>query len=229
MLIWFRNRLRKDTKSKNEVFRTLEENASSECIFASSSSSLLVSEMQKGLKHPERLLVAHPFNPPHLIPLVELVPGGETDPELIPFMAGFFEDLGKTPVILKKEIPGHIANRLQTALWREAIQLILDGVASLENIDKAVCAGPGLRWALMGQNMIFHLGGSDGGIGYFVDHVGVAFEKLMKEMANWESFPAGTKEQLIAGMKEQMHGRDAKEIAVWRDEKLLDLIKVIRS
>ena len=215
---------------KKDVFGKLEQFASSKCIFASSSSGLLVSQMQKEMKHPERLLIAHPFNPPHLIPLVELVPGKKTNPELINFMANFFAKLGKTPVVLKKEVPGHIANRLQAALWREAIQLVLDGVASLEDVDKALCAGPGLRWALMGQNMIFHLGGgANGGIGYFVDHIGVSFEKLWKDMAKWDRLPAETKEQLVAGIKEQMHGRELKEIASWRDEKLLGLLGVIRS
>ena len=215
---------------KKEVFGKLEEFASSECIFASSSSGLLVSEMQKEMKYPERILIAHPFNPPHLIPLIELVPGKKTNPELINFMADFFAKLGKTPVILKKEIPGHIANRLQAALWREAIQLVIDGVASLEDVDKALCSGPGLRWALMGQHMIFHLGGgTDGGIGYFVEHIGVSFEKLWKDMAKWDRLPAETKEQLVAGIKEQMHGREIKEIASWRDEKLLGLLGVIRS
>ena len=215
---------------KKDVFGKLENFGSSECIFASSSSGLLVSEMQKEMKHPERLLVAHPFNPPHLIPLVELVPGRKTDSDLINFMAKFFEKLGKMPVILKKEVPGHIANRLQAALWREAIQLVIDGVASLEDIDKALCAGPGLRWALMGQHMIFHLGGGpDGGIGYFVDHIGVSFEKLWKDMAKWDRLPSETKGQLVTGIKEQMHGREIKEIATWRDEKLIKLLNVIRS
>ena len=215
---------------KNEVFAELEKSASPECIFASSSSGLLVSEMQKEMKHPERFLVAHPFNPPHLIPLVELVPGEKTNPELIESMADFFEKLGKTPVILKKEIPGHIANRLQAALWREAIQLVIDGAASLEDIDKALCSGPGPRWALMGQHMIFHLGGgSDGGIGYFVDHIGVSFEKLWKDMAKWDCLPAETKEKLVGGIKEQMHGKEFKDIEKWRDEKLIELLKLIRS
>ena len=182
------------------------------------------------MKYPERILIAHPFNPPHLIPLVELVPGKKTNPELIGFMADFFEKLGKTPVILKKEIPGHIANRLQAALWREAIQLVIDGVASLEDVDKALYAGPGLRWALLGQHMIFHLGGgTDGGIGYFVNHIGVSFEKLWKDMAKWEHLPAETKERLTDGIKEQMNGRKIKDIAAWRDEKLIEILKVIRS
>jgi len=214
---------------KKDVFGKLEEFASSECIFASSSSGLLVSEMQKEMKHPERILIAHPFNPPHLIPLVELVPGEKTSPELINFMADFFEKLGKTPVILKKEVPGHIANRLQAALWREAIQLVIDKVASLEDVDKALCAGPGLRWALMGQHMIFHLGGGEGGIEHFVDHIGTSFEKLWLDMAKWDRLPAETKEVLVSGIKEQMSGRDIKDIAKWRDEKLVELLRVIND
>ncbi|MFC1591573.1 3-hydroxyacyl-CoA dehydrogenase NAD-binding domain-containing protein [Thermodesulfobacteriota bacterium] len=215
---------------KNKVLGELERFASGKCIFASSSSGLLVSEMQKDMKHPERVLIAHPFNPPHLIPLVELVPGNKTSPDLVKTMSDFYQKLGKTPVTLKKEVPGHIANRLQAAIWREAIQLVIDGVASVEDIDKALCAGPGLRWALMGQHMVFHLGGGiEGGIGYFVDHIGISFEKLWKDMAKWDCLPAETKEQLVAGVTEQMHGRELKEIAAWRDEKLIEISKVIGS
>lgn len=214
---------------KQEVFQQIDLYTSTDVIVASSSSGLLITEIQKCMKHPQRSMIAHPFNPPHLIPLVELVPGKKTNPDLIDFMADFFEKLGKTPVILKKEIPGHIANRLQAAVWREAIQLVIDGVASLEDVDKAVCAGPGLRWALMGPHMIFHLGGGQGGIGYLVDHIGVSFEILWKNMAKWDSLPAETKGLLVAGIKEQMHGREIKDIATWRDEKLLGLLEVIRS
>ena len=215
---------------KKEVFTKLEEFAPSDCIFASSSSGLLISEIQKDMNHPERFLIAHPFNPPHLIPLVELVPGKKTNPDLIKFTADFFQNLGKTPVILKKEVPGHIANRLQAALWREATQLVIDGVATLEDVDKALYAGPGIRWALMGQHMIFHLGGGiNGGIGYFVDHIGVSFEKLWQDMAKWESLPPETKQKLVTGIEEQTQGKEIKEIATWRDKKLVELLKVIRS
>ena len=144
-------------------------------------------------------------------------------------MKVFFEGLGKVPVVLKKEVPGHIANRLQAAVWREAIGLILDGVASVGDVDKALSSGPGLRWALLGPNMIFHLGGGEGGIEYFVDHIGTAFEELWEDMTDWTSIPQETKSALLAGLTEMMTAKKRREIEQWRDQKLVQVLKVIND
>jgi 3-hydroxyacyl-CoA dehydrogenase len=146
---------------KKKIFHEIDEHTGADVIVLSSSSGLLITELQKVMALPERSLIAHPFNPPHLIPLVELVPGEKTDKQLLSEVKEFFASLGKIPVILKKEIPGHIANRLQAAVWREAINMVLADVASVEDIDKALFAGPGLRWALMGQHLTFQLGGGE--------------------------------------------------------------------
>lgn len=212
---------------KSEVLKQIDQAASPEAIIASSSSGLLISKLQNVMDHPERSLIAHPFNPPHLIPLVELVPGERTDKETLSRTKAFFERLGKVPIILRKEIPGHIANRLQAAVWREAIDLVLKGVASVSDVDRALTAGPGLRWSLLGANMIFHLGGGAGGIGYFVDHVGVSFSKLWEDMADWTSLPAETKEVLTKGIQEGMEGKSLQEVAKCRDEKIVALLKII--
>lgn len=212
---------------KKDVFRQIDRAAQTDAIVASSSSGLLISELQKVMDHPERSLIAHPFNPPHLIPLVELVPGERTAEETLSRVEAFFKGLGKVPVILRKEIPGHIANRLQAAVWREAIDLVLKGVASVSDVDRALTAGPGLRWALLGANTIFHLGGGEGGIGYFADHVGVSFSKLWEDMADWTRLPAETKQALTDGIHEAMAGRSLQEMAQWRDEKIVELLKVI--
>ena len=211
---------------KKEVLRQIDQAALPDTIIASSSSGLLISKLQDVMDHPERSLIAHPFNPPHLIPLVELVPGERTGKETLCRMKTFFERLGKVPVVLRKEIPGHIANRLQAAVWREAIDLVLKGVASVSDVDRALTSGPGLRWALLGANMIFHLGGGAGGIGYFIDHVGVSFSKLWEDMADWTSLPAETKEVLTKGIQEGMEGKSLQEIAEWRDEKIVALLKI---
>ena len=214
---------------KKDVFREIDKAAPREATIASSSSGLLISELQTVMDHPERSLIAHPFNPPHLIPLVELVPGDRTAEETLARTKAFFEGLGKVPVILRKEVPGHIANRLQAAVWREAINLVLKGVASVADVDRAMAAGPGPRWALLGPNMIFHLGGGEGGIGYFVDHVGVSFSKLWEDMADWTSLPPETKDALAAGIPEGLEGKSLQEMAQWRDEKVIALLKAIQG
>lgn len=214
---------------KKEIFRQLDSETRSGTIIASSSSGLSISEIQKVMQHPRRALIAHPFNPPHLIPLVELVGGNQTDGKIIQRIKTFFEGIGKVPVVLEKEVPGYIANRLQAAVWREAIGLVLNGVASVGDVDKALSSGPGLRWALIGPNMIFHLGGGEGGIEYFVDHIGTSFEKLWDDMTDWTSIPRDTKAHLLAGLTEMMAGKKRREIEKWRDKKLLELLRVIND
>ena len=212
---------------KKDVFRQIDRAAAPGAIVASSSSGLLISELQTVMERPGRSLIAHPFNPPHLIPLVELVPGKQTSPNVLAEAKALFESLGKVPVVLCKEVPGHIANRLQAAVWREAIDLVLKGVASVADVDKALAAGPGIRWALLGPHMIFHLGGGPGGMEHFIEHVGVSFDKLWTDMASWTSLPAATTAALVSGVREEAGQRPLEEIARWRDEKVVQLLKVI--
>lgn len=212
---------------KTKVFSELDNIASQQAILASSSSGLLMSEIQKATKNPGRCLIAHPFNPPHLIPLVELVPGKQTDFQIVENVKVFFESLGKIPVVLKKEANGHIANRLAAALWREAIDLVITGVASVEDVDKALYAGPGIRWALMGQHLIYHLGGGEGGYKYFIDHIGKAFGTYWEEMATWSEISDESRELLVEGVKRSMGDKNLGELARWRDEKIVELLRII--
>lgn len=212
---------------KQKVFAAMDAETGSDVILASSSSGLLMTEIQKATRRPGRCLIAHPFNPPHLIPLVELVPGDATDEETITIVKRFYEDLGKVPVVLKKPVPGHIANRLALALWREAVDLVVRGIASVEDVDKAVCAGPGLRWALMGPHMIYHLGGGEGGMDHFIDHFGPAVKIWWESMADWTTLPPEAKSVLIEGLEKEMGDRSMAEITRWRDEKLSGLLKLI--
>ena len=212
---------------KKKIFHELDSLTPADVILASSSSGLLMSEIQSFTEKPERCLIAHPFNPPHLVPLVELVPGRQTDLELVQFVKGFFEGLGKIPVLLKKEAPGHIANRLAAALWRESIEIVTRGIASVEDVDKALYAGPGIRWALMGQHLIYHLGGGEGGYEYFIDHIGKAFGTLWEDMPTWTAISDESKKTLVEGMKDAVGDKSLAELAQWRDKKIADLIKVI--
>lgn len=214
---------------KTALFTRMDALLPPEVILASSSSGLLMTRIQAATGHPGRCLIAHPFNPPHLVPLVELVPGEQTAPEILADMKTFFESLGKTPVVLKKEAPGHIANRLAAALWREAIDIVLSGIASVEDVDKAVCAGPGLRWALMGQHMIYHLGGGPGGIANFIDHLGPAVESWLADMATWHRLPPETREVLEDGVERAMGDQTLASLARWRDEKLIGVLKALRD
>jgi 3-hydroxyacyl-CoA dehydrogenase len=216
-------------EAKKAVFRGLDACTPPDTLLASSSSGLLISEIQPVMGHPERALMVHPFNPPYLIPLVELVGGPATSPETIERARRFFSAHGKEPVVLHREIPGHLANRLAAALWREAIELVAQGVATVEDVDTALRAGPGLRWAVMGQHMIYHLGGGQGGYAYFIDHIGKAFEQYWQTMPTWSAIPAEARQAIVAGVEAASHGRTLPELAEERDRKLAAVLKALRS
>lgn len=221
--------VRETYEVKKDVFARLDKLVPEDAIIASSSSGLLITKIQSVMNRPERALIAHPFNPPHLIPLVELVGGEQTSQDTIARACKFFKGLGKTPVVLNKEIPGHIANRLAAALWREAIDLVASGVASVEDVDRALTAGPGLRWAIMGQHMIYHLGGGEGGYEQFIEHIGTAFEEYWRTMANWTEIPQDAKTAIIQGARDAAGGRSLTQLADERDNKLASVIKALRS
>jgi 3-hydroxyacyl-CoA dehydrogenase len=151
-----------------KLYRQLDESLPADVIIASSSSGLTMSAIQSDCPlHPERCVIGHPFNPPHLVPLVEIVGGAKTSEAVIRRASEFYTGLGKQAVRLRKEVPGHVANRLQAALAREVYYLVAEDVVSVADIDKALCWGPGLRWGIMGQVMLNHLGGGQGGIEHF--------------------------------------------------------------
>ncbi len=218
-----------DYDVKADVYRQLEQHLSPKAIIASSSSGLLMSQMQLALEHPERSLIAHPFNPPHLIPLVELVPGEKTNNATVEIVRDFFQQTGKRPVILNKEVPGHIANRLAAAVWREALALLDDDVASLEDIDAALSAGPGLRWALMGQHLIYELGGGAGGYQQFIETIGSSFSSYWDDMQTWTKIPESAKTKAIKGVQPLLQNRTQEEWKQWRDEKLVKILQILED
>lgn len=218
-----------DYEIKADVYRQFEQSAPETAILASSSSGLLMTRMQSVMQHPGRALIAHPFNPPHLIPLVELVPGEQTAPETVERVRDFFQQLGKYPVILNKEVPGHIANRLAAAIWRESLALLDEGVASVEDIDAALCQGPGLRWALMGQHLIYELGGGEGGYQKFFDTIGASFEAYWEDMQTWTRIPESAKAKAVAGTQKYLEQQGRAERAAWRDEKLVRIQQILKE
>lgn len=216
-----------DYDAKKELYYILDQLLEEDIIIASSSSGLLMTEIQKAVKnYPQRCVIGHPINPVYLIPLVEIVPGKQTSTDTIAFLKEFYESLDKVPVVLKKEVPGYLENRLTAALWREAIDLVMNDVATVEDVDKTIWAGPGLRYALMGPHLIYHLGGGEGGIKYFIDHLEDAFKQWWEDMNTWTTFPEGAADKLQEGIVACMKDKTYQELVAWRDKKLLELLKV---
>lgn len=218
---------------KQSLVAALDQYGSPDAVFASSTSGLLITEIAKFSKYPERCIGAHPYNPPHLIPLVEINKGDQTSDETILTAYNFYKGIGKEPIVLKKEALGFISNRLQLALYREAMDLVLRGVCSVEDVDRAVCFGPGLRFALMGPNLIFQLGGGKVGLKGLMEHVGPSIELWWNDMADWKTWPEGSKDLLQKGVEQEManrrpeEGRTTEEITRWRDDMLLKLLKLL--
>ncbi len=215
-----------DLAVKRAVFRLAAEHAPADALFATSSSGLSISRIQEDVPGPERCLAAHPYNPPHLVPLVELAPGALTAPETIERARSFYRSVGKTPVVVHRDVPGYIGNRLSAALWREAVELVRSGVATVDEVDSAVRNGPGLRWAVMGPHLLYHLGGGAGGIGGHVEHLAGVKEGMLRDLATWTTFPDDTVDVLEAGLAEETAGRSMAELARERDEALAAILRL---
>lgn len=211
---------------KKKLYGQLDELLPPEVIIASSSSGLTMSEIQSGCpKHPERCVIGHPFNPPHLIPLVEIVGGKQTSEDTIERASAFYTSLGKKTVRLKKEVPGHVANRLQAALAREVYYLVAEDIVSAADVDAALCWGPGLRWGIMGQLMLNHLGGGPGGIEHFLQQFVGPVTAWWKVLGNPVLTPEVQK-KLIDGVHAEVGSRSIAELAAQRDEILLGLLSL---
>ncbi|MGA7012550.1 MAG: 3-hydroxyacyl-CoA dehydrogenase NAD-binding domain-containing protein [Pseudolabrys sp.] len=210
---------------KVELFASLDAALPPDIVIATSSSGLLASRVSVKCKHPERCVIGHPFNPPHLIPLVEVVGGAKTSPEAIDNAMQFYRDIGKHPIRIKKEVKGHVANRLQVALWREAVHLVAEGVVSVADADAAIAYGPGLRWALMGPHLTFHMAGGEGGMKHFMDHLGGPIQGWMDDLGQTRLTP-DVQKKIIDGVAEEAAGRNMADLQRWRDRKLIDILKV---
>lgn len=209
---------------KADLYARMDAATPPQVLLASSSSGLPVSGMQMRCRAPQRVVLGHPFNPPHLIPLVEVGGGDATSPDSIQRAMDFYAALGKRPIHVRREIAGHIANRLQAALWREAFHLVDQGVASVSDIDTAIAHGPGLRWALMGPFMNLHLSGGQGGIQHLLEHLGGPIESWWHDLGNPAMTPA-LKAHVVQGVTEARGMRDEEELERTRDELLTDLIR----
>ena len=216
---------------KQSIIKAIEEYCDDNVIIGTSTSGLLVSDIAKFAKHPERIVGGHPYNPVHLIPLVELVKGEKTTDEVLQKTVAFYKEIGKEPVVLNKECPGFICNRIQMALNREAFDLVYRGVCSVEDVDKAVVFGPGLRWGLLGPHMLNELGGGKGGLRFMFEHIGPTTQVWLEDMAKWTVTPEGYVDTAEKGLHEEMAnrapgtGRTHEELEQFRDKGLVDLLK----
>ena len=211
-----------DLVVKKGVIKELEQIVSAKTIISSSTSSFIPSELQRACSHPERVLVGHPMNPPHLIPVVEIVLGKLANQETANRAISFYKSLNRIPVLIKKEMRGHLANRLTSALYREAVYLVSEGVADVEDVDSVISNGPGLRLALLGPHMNYHLGGGDGGYRYYLEHLGPSQEERWKTLGE-TPLTSEIKEKLIKGIECQ--NIDTSQLKTKRDVGLIEILK----
>jgi carnitine 3-dehydrogenase len=209
---------------KQPLFAALDAATGSDVVLASSSSGLLPTVIQAACeRHPERVLVGHPFHPAHLVPLVEVVGGERTGEAALARATAFYAAIGKRPIRVRAELPGHLANRLQAALWREAYSLVDRGVATVADVDTAIAHGPGLRWALLGPFLLQHLSGGPAGLAHTLEHLGPPMEDWWQAMTTPRLTPELTK-AAVAGVEDELAGLDVAAMVAERDALLIDLL-----
>ena len=214
-----------DGALKGPLLAAIDRDLGADKVIASSTSGFTLARLRAGLTAPERVLIGHPFNPPHLLPLVEVVADEATAPAALATALAFYRRMGKTPIHLTKSVPGHVANRLQAAIWREAIHLIDQGVATLADVDAAVTLGPGPRWAILGPNATFHLGGGPGGLAAFIDKLGPAFESYWDDLGA-PRFTPEIRAKLAAGVASLP---DRETLQADRDRKLVEILALLHG
>jgi carnitine 3-dehydrogenase len=211
---------------KRRLLAEIDANCGPDVVIASSSSGLLPSRIQADCRHPDRVVIGHPFNPVYLLPLVEIVPGERTTPETVERAAAFYRSIGMRPLRMRKEIEGYLSDRLQEALWREALHLVNEGIATTEDIDDAIVYGPGLRYAFMGTCLTFHLAGGEGGMAHMLDQFGPALKLPWTKLVAPE-LTRELRDRMVEGTAVQADGRSIKELERWRDDCLIRLIEAL--
>ena len=214
---------------KKEIFKEMDKMAPDHAILASSASGLIMTEIQKVTTRPERCVLVHPMVPVYLIPLVEIVGGQNTSPETVRATDQFMKDLGKSPVVLNREVPGYIINRLQAALLREAIDLVHKGVVSAEGLDRAFCTGIGIRDPMVGPLLRAHLAGN--GVDRFFENYAKSYQYRWENMETWTDIPPSAVEAVVDGVNDMeiVRKKPMTEIKSWRDEMLVKLLKIVHG
>jgi carnitine 3-dehydrogenase len=208
------------TDVKHRLYADVERSAPEDAIIASSTSSLTWTDLAPGFANPARLVTAHPFNPPHIMPLVELY---GPDEGTVAAAEQIYQSVGRTVVRLKKPAVGHIANRLASALWREAVNIVASDIADVDAVDRALCAGPGLRWSVVGAHMAYHLGGGEGGLQHYLEHLGSSQERRWSDLGS-PRLSVDVREKLVSGVAAEAAGQTVGHLASQRDEKLIAIL-----
>ncbi|XUT62895.1 L-carnitine dehydrogenase [Streptomyces sp. G9] len=209
---------------KRDLLARLDAAAPAGTVIASSTSGYPMTDMQTEAADPGRLVVGHPFNPPYLIPLVEVVGGERTDPAAVEWASRFYEVAGKSVITMDREVPGFIANRLQEALWREALHMVANGEATVAEIDASITEGPGLRWAVMGPMLTFALAGGEGGMAHMLDHFGPSLKSPWTRLEAPE-LDRALYEAVVAGCDEAADGRSIADLVAERDRGVIDILR----
>jgi len=212
---------------KQNLYATLGDIADPRVVIASSTSGMSMTDIQAKCATPERTVVAHPFNPPYLLPLVEMIGGDKTAPETVDWARRFYLAAGKAPLVMQKEVPGFIATRLQEAIWREALHMVANGEATVEQIDQAVVNGPGPRWALMGPCEIFHVGGGEGGMAYCLDQFGPALKLPWTRLVAPE-LTQELRDKMVDGCIAMTDGQDFATLSKKMNQGLVEIAKMKR-
>ncbi|HEY3682016.1 MAG TPA: 3-hydroxyacyl-CoA dehydrogenase NAD-binding domain-containing protein, partial [Streptosporangiaceae bacterium] len=197
-------------------------------VVAASTSGFPLGEMATTTPDPSRLVVGHPFNPPYLIPLVEVVGGPGTDPDVTRRAADFYRSTGKSVIEMDRELPGFVANRLQEALWREALHMVANGEATVDQIDAAITEGPGLRWPVHGPCLTFHLAGGEGGMAHMLDHFGPSLKSPWTRLEAPE-LTAALRDQMVDGCTDEANGRTVADLVAERDRGLIAVMKAVAT
>ncbi len=223
---WVIEAIHEDVIAKQKLLATIEQAASGEPLISSSSSGLAPTEIFGRMRRLDRCLVTHPLNPPELIPVVEVVPEGRTSTATIARAVEYLRALGRHPIVLKKAVPGYVIGRIAAAVWRESIDLVLRGVISVDDLDRAVSLGPGIGWAAAGPHLTYHLGAGEGGIRSFVQHLLANFESWWQQLAHWAQLDPDQQRTLIQGTERAYKGK-IEFLREARDRRLNAILKAL--
>jgi len=215
-----------DLELKRKLLADIDAATPVDVVISSSTSGFSMSEMQVSCAHPDRTVVGHPFNPPYLIPLVEVVGGTATSPEAVDWASDFFRHIGKSVITMDSEVPGFIANRLQEALWREALHMVAAGEATVEQIDLSITDGPGLRWPIHGPMLTFHLAGGQGGMAHMLDHFGPSLQSPWTRLVAAELTPE-LRDAVVDGCEREADGRSIDDLVAERDSGVIAVLRAL--
>ena len=215
-----------DLELKRSLLADIDAVTPADVVISSSTSGYGMSEMQIRCVHPERTVVGHPFDPPYLIPLVEVVGGAKTSPDAVAWTSDFFRHIGKSVITMDREVPGFIANRLQEAIWREALHMVAAGEATVEQIDLSITDGPGLRWPIFGPMLTFHLAGGQGGMAHMLDHFGPSLQSPWTRLVAAELTPE-LRDAVVDGCEREAYGRSIDDLVSERDRGVIAILRAL--